>query len=74
MQQRDRSKVCCVVAAVFQRQKRHDKALSVGECNNTRPWGMPPAARGQRRFGGGSPDAAEILQLFIQKYAFLGIF
>jgi len=34
----------------------------------------PPAAGDQPGFEGRAPDAAEILQLFSQKYAFLGIF
>jgi len=36
--------------------------------------GRIPTAGGKRGFGCGAPDATAILQLFLQKYEFLGIF
>jgi len=47
------------------------KATTVGESNNA---GFGAPVGGQWGFGGGASDAAAILQLFFQKYAFLGIF
>jgi len=38
------------------------KDIAVGKSNNA--GGSPPAAGSQREFGGRSPDAAAILQLF----------
>jgi len=49
-------------------RNENDKAIKVGESNDTGVWGAePPAAEGIREIGGGAPHAEAIFIAFFKK-------